>query len=123
MKPQSFLLNITSEDPARMAAFCSDVMQLAPNPVIGEGAFDLLPGLTLHIDGHSSTHGMAKEPQRIMLDFFVEDLAVEQARLKSKGVQFIRESGRDEWGGVISTFLDPDGNYCQLIEFKAQAGQ
>ena len=37
MKPQSFLLNITSEDPARMAAFYGDVMQLAPNPVISEG--------------------------------------------------------------------------------------
>ena len=89
MKMQSFLLNITSEDPARMAAFYGDVMNLTPNPVIGEGAFDLLPGLTLHIDGHSSTHGMAKEPQRMMLDFFVDDLASEQARLKSKGVQFI----------------------------------
>ena len=120
MKTQSFLLNITSEDPARMAAFYGDVMKLPPNPVIGEGAFDLLPGLTLHIDGHSSTHGMAKEPQRMMLDFFVDDLASEQARLKSKGVQFIREAGKEEWGGVISTFLDPDGNYCQLIEFKAE---
>lgn len=118
MKPQSFLLNITSEDPSRMAAFYGDLMQLTPNPQIGEGAFDLLPGLTLHIDGHSSTHGMAKEPQRVMLDFFVDDLASEQARLKSKGVQFIREAGREEWGGLISTFADPDGNYCQLIEFK-----
>jgi len=120
MKTQSFLLNITSEDPQRMAAFYGDVMQLAPNPVIGEGAFDLLPGLTLHIDGHSSTHGMAKEPQRMMLDFFVDDLASEQARVKSNGVQFIREAGREEWGGLISTFLDPDGNYRQLIEFKPE---
>ena len=57
----------------------------------------------------------------MMLDFFVEDLVAEQDRLKSKGVQFIREAGREEWGGVISTFLDPDGNYCQPIEFKAEA--
>ena len=120
MKMQSFLLNITSENPTRMAAFYGDVMQLPPNSVVGEGAFDLLPGLILHIDGHSSTHGMAKEPQRMMLDFFVDDLASEQARLKSKGVLFIREAGKEEWGGVISTFLDPDGNYCQLIEFNAE---
>jgi predicted enzyme related to lactoylglutathione lyase len=123
MKTQSFLLNITSEDPARLAKFYGEVVQLQPNPQIGEGAFDLLPGLTLHIDGHDSTRGMAKEPQRMMLDFFVDDLASEQERLKSKGVQFIREGGREEWGGLISTFLDPDGNYCQLIEFNGETSQ
>jgi predicted enzyme related to lactoylglutathione lyase len=120
MKPVSFLLNITSEDPKRMATSYGDIMRLQPNPIIGEAAFDLLPGLTIHIDGHSETRGRAKEPQRMMLDFFVENLAAEQARLKTAGVQFIREAGREEWGGVISTFLDPDGNYCQLIEYSPE---
>ena len=53
--------------------------------------------------------------------FFVEDLASEQERLKAKAVKFVREAGREEWGGVISTFLDPDGNYVQLIEYKPEA--
>ena len=34
------------------------------------------------------------------------------------GVTFIRTAGKEEWGGVISTFLDPDGNYVQIIEYK-----
>ena len=56
----------------------------------------------------------------MLIDFFVEDIAAEQARLKSHGVKFIREEGKEHWGGVISTFLDPDGNYCQLIQYKPE---
>ncbi len=39
-------------------------------------------------------------------------------RLLARGVTFIRDPEREPWGGVITTFLDPDGNYLQLIEFK-----
>jgi predicted enzyme related to lactoylglutathione lyase len=120
MKPTSFIVNITSEEPDRVKAFYRDVLELPPNPEIGDGAFDLLPGLTLAIDGHSETKGKAKEPHRVVIDFFVDDLAAEQTRLKSKGVKFIREEGTEYWGGVISTFLDPDGNYCQLVQYKPE---
>ena len=34
---------------------------------------------------------------------------------------FIRKEGTEYWGGVISTFLDPDGNYCQLMSMKQEA--
>jgi catechol 2,3-dioxygenase-like lactoylglutathione lyase family enzyme len=51
----------------------------------------------------------------------VDDIAAEEARLEALGVTFIRKQGREDWGGVISTFLDPDGNYGQLIEFKPSA--
>ena len=114
----SVLLNITSENPERMAEFYTKVLKLKPNPMIGEGAFDLNDGTVLHIDGHSDTKGKSKEPHRMLINFFVPDLKSEQARLKGEGVEFIREEGREEWGGVISTFLDPDGNYLQLIEFN-----
>ena len=32
------------------------------------------------------------------------------------GVEFVRRGGKEPWGGRISTFLHPDGNYYQLIE-------
>jgi hypothetical protein len=38
--------------------------------------------------------------------------------LEAKGVQFIRTQGKEWWGGTISTFVDPDGNYIQLLEFR-----
>jgi predicted enzyme related to lactoylglutathione lyase len=56
----------------------------------------------------------------MLVNFFVDDLQAEQSRLEGQGVRFIRTAGREEWGGVISTFLDPDGNYCQLIEYRPE---
>ena len=120
MKVSSLVINVTSEQPERLVAFYRDVVGLAPNPQIGEAAFDA-GGTAFLIDGHSETKGPAKEPQRVLINFFVDDLAAEQRRLEKQGVKFIRSAGREEWGGVISTFLDPDGNYCQLIEYKPEA--
>jgi predicted enzyme related to lactoylglutathione lyase len=120
MKPTSFIINVTSEAPDKLIAFYRDVIELPPNPNIGEGAFEVMPGVSFIVDGHSDTKGKAKEPQRVLVDFFVDDLAAEQTRLKSRGVKFVREEGREQWGGVISTFLDPDGNYCQLIQYKPE---
>ncbi len=119
MKVNSFLVYVTSENPARLTAFYADVVGLPKNPDMGEGAFDA-GGTAFMIDGHSETKGVAKEPQRVLIDFFVDDLKAEQDRLEKQGVKFIRTAGREEWGGSISTFLDPDGNYCQLIEFNPQ---
>ena len=45
----------------------------------------------------------------------VEDIAAEQSALEAKGVRFIRSQGKEEWGGIISTMADPDGNYFQLM--------
>ena len=38
--------------------------------------------------------------------------------LEAAGVQCIRRLGQEYWGGIISTFVDPDGNYVQLIEYR-----
>ncbi|MEX0750094.1 MAG: VOC family protein, partial [Dehalococcoidia bacterium] len=70
------------------------------------------------IDGHSEVRGQAPQPQRIMINLFVDDLTSDQRRLEDQGVAFVRREGREYWGGVISTFCDPDGNYVQLIEFR-----
>jgi predicted enzyme related to lactoylglutathione lyase len=119
MKVNSFIVNLTSEDPGKLITFYGDVVGLPRNTEIGEDAFDVA-GATLVVDGHSETKGAAKEPQRVLINFFVDDLQAEQTRLEEQGVRFIRTAAREEWGGTISTFLDPDGNYCQLIEFKPQ---
>ena|ERR1700694_2606956 len=120
MNITSFNLSITSDQPDRLKTFYRDVVGLTANPEMGEGAFDA-GGTAFFIDGHSDTKGPAKDPQRVLINFFVDDLAAEQSRLEGKGVKFIRTAGREEWGGVISTFEDPDGNYCQILEFKTEA--
>ncbi len=120
MKVNSFLLNVTSEKPDRLKAFYADVVGLERGTDMGDGAFKA-GGAVLAVDGHSDIQGGTKEPQRVLIDFFVDDLKSEQARLEKQGVQFIRKEGQEYWGGMISTFLDPDGNYCQLIEYKPGA--
>lgn len=62
--------------------------------------------------------GATKEPQRVLLNFMVPNLASEQNRLERQGVKFIRSAGIGPGFGLISTFLDPDDNYCQLIEYR-----
>ncbi len=119
MKVNQFILNVTSEDPDRLAAFYAETVGLPKNPDVGERAFTA-GGTAFLIDGHSETKGAAKEPHRMLINFFVDDLAAEQGRLEGLGVKFIRTAGREQWGGVISTFLDPDGNYCQLIQFRPE---
>ena len=114
MQIESFNINLNSENPERMVAFYEDVLQLPPEEM-GHGSFKA-GGAALIIDGHSEIKGRTKEPQRVLINFFVNDLAAEKSRLESAGVRFVREPGREYWGGLITTFLDPDGNYLQLIE-------
>lgn len=120
MKVNSFLVNLTSEKPEELKAFYGDIVGLERETDMGDGAFKA-GGAVLAVDGHSDTKGAAREPQRVLIDFFVDDLKAEQARLEQKGVQFVRKEGKEYWGGTISTFLDPDGNYCQLIEYRPES--
>jgi predicted enzyme related to lactoylglutathione lyase len=119
MKVNSLFINLTSEDPTRLLAFYRDVVGLPLAEGMGDSSLNVA-GAVLGFDGHSETKGAAKEPQRVLIDFFVDDIKAEQARLEAQGVKFIRKEGKEYWGGIISTFPDPDGNYCQLIEFKGE---
>lgn len=116
MEVTSFNINITSEQPDRLHAFYRDVVGLPEND--RKDAFLVGADAQILIDGHSETKGQAKEPQRVLINLFVDDIAKEQAALEAKGVKFIRDKGKEFWGGIISTFTDPDGNYLQLIEYR-----
>lgn len=94
MKVNSFVLNVTSEKPEQLVSFYKNVVGLEPRPEMGEGAFDA-GGASFMIDGHSETKGVAKEPQRALINFFVDDLAAEQQRLEGQGVKFIRTAGKE----------------------------
>ena len=117
MKATHFCLNLTSERPDELFHFYRDCLGLPIAEGMGERAVMAGPAV-ISFDGHSEVRGGAREPQRYLIDLFVEDLAAEQARLEAAGVSCIRRKGREEWGGIISTFLDLDGNYVQLIEYN-----
>jgi predicted enzyme related to lactoylglutathione lyase len=116
---EMFALMRTSEDPERMRAFYREVVGLSDNfPELGN---PFMAGETsIYIGAHSEVHGQAKEPPRVLLNFPVADLAAEQKRIEGHGVKFLRSAGREAWGGVISTFADPDGNYLQLMEYHGR---
>lgn len=116
MNVDAFNINITSEQPEALGAWYRDVLELPPAEA-GELSFTV-GGAILILDGHSRTHGHAQEPQRVLINFMVGDLAAERDRLLARGVEFIRPPEREPWGGLITTFVDPDGNYLQLIEYR-----
>jgi predicted enzyme related to lactoylglutathione lyase len=111
-----FNLNITSEQPARLMAFYGETLGLPRDPEAEGGGFRVTESMRLFVDGHSEVHGAAKEPARMLINFMVADVRAERAALEAKGVTFIRKEGVEAWGGTISTFLDPDGNYLQLMQ-------
>ena len=73
-------------------------------------------GLRLTIAVHDDLGGTARDPLRVMINFAVEDIEAEHARLKAAGVAFSRPPGREPWGGLVATFADPDGNTLQLLQ-------
>ena len=117
MKVTNTLVNITSENPQRLLAFYRDTVGLPLHPDMGEFAVEA-GGTTLAFDEHSQTKGATKEPSRVLVNLFVDDIDAEQKRMESAGVKFIRNQGKEFWGGIISTFVDPDGNYGQIIEYR-----
>ena len=114
------ILNVNSERPQELLRFYRDTVGLPPHPDANRESTLMAGGLELVFDGHSAVHGKAPQPERTLLNLFVDDIAAEQARLEAVGVRFIRSQGREFWGGMISTFPDPDGNYVQLIQFKPE---
>jgi predicted enzyme related to lactoylglutathione lyase len=114
---QTFI-QLTSPDPARLHSFYKDVIGLTPQPDMGESTFKLGEGVFFGIDAHSDIKGPNREPARHIIDFWVDDVKAERERIEGQGVQFIRKEGQEFWGGIISTFVDPDGNYGQIIEWR-----
>jgi predicted enzyme related to lactoylglutathione lyase len=114
----TFLLDITSEDKDRMLAFYRDIVGLEPFPAVGPYGLAVSDGMLLHFDTHSETRGPNPEPSRMLLNFFVDDVVAERERLEAAGLRFFRKEGREFWGGLISSFLDPDGNIVQLIQYR-----
>lgn len=119
MKVEQFIVNINSENPERLIEFYRDTVQLPAQEGMGPGAFNAA-GAILVIDGHSDVKGKTKEAPRYLFNYVVDDIAAEHARLEAAGVPSIRKMGKEYWGGVISTFVDPDGNYVQVMEYKPE---
>mgnify|MGYP001159689946 CR=1 FL=1 len=65
---------------------------------------------------HDQVRGASQDPFRLMPHLGVDDIHQEARRLKEQGVEFIRPSEQEQWGGWVATFKDPDGNVLQLLQ-------
>jgi predicted enzyme related to lactoylglutathione lyase len=116
MQVSGVFLNLNSTDPQGLMAFYRDVIGLPPQPDMGEGALNA-GNCTLGFDGHSELSGRAKDPKRTLLNFSVDDIVAEQARLEAAGVRFLTTGGAPQPEEItFSTFEDPDGNYAQIYQ-------
>jgi predicted enzyme related to lactoylglutathione lyase len=103
---------IATQDTTRLRWFYHDVLGI---PFNAQGKL-VSQEVMLHPMLHSAVAGPPAEPHRVMLTFDVADIHQATADLKARGVRFAREPEREHWGGWIATFLDPDGNYLQLLQ-------
>jgi len=120
MNVNSVSIQLASPDPDRLLVFYRDVVQLPMETEMGDHAFKIGDAGILFVVEHGEVSSPTKEPARAIIDLHIDNLDEEHERLKKAGVQFSREKGREYWGGIISTFADPDGNRIQLIEFRPE---
>lgn len=70
---------------------------------------------------HSDVVGSSKDPNRVMLNFATGDAAAVVSHLAAAGVQIVRYTEREKWGGWVATVADPDGNLVQFLELPDSA--
>lgn len=73
----------------------------------------------LYIMDHSEVKGKNKNPERIILNFEVDDIEKEVKRLKRAKVKIKQDIYHIEGYGLIATFVDPDGNFFQFVQVRA----
>ncbi len=106
-----------TENLPRMLEFYRDVLEL---PVLFQtGEYALLglgSGSMIGLAASSQVHGQAREPQRMMINFFCQDVHTTAQELEQRGVRFV-QAPYDQDSSTVATFVDPDGNMLQLITY------
>jgi predicted enzyme related to lactoylglutathione lyase len=99
-----------------MARFYRDTLGLTPRSSKSDFINFDWHGVRLSVGVHDRVHGAARDPLRVMIHLTVADIHAVHARLARAGVVFTREPEREDWGGWVATFADPDGNTLQLMQ-------
>lgn len=105
----------TPDNDEAMSKFYTDILGFVKNEFGGYEKH----GLTLYFDRHSKAAKTNPEAFRHMLTLQVPDIKVVYADLKEKGLTFVREIESEDWGGQFATFVDPDGNFVQIVQMPS----
>jgi predicted enzyme related to lactoylglutathione lyase len=99
-----------------MARFYRDTLGLTPRSDRPDFINFDWHGVRLSVSVHDRVHGESRDPLRMMVNLAVDDIRAMHARLAAAGVNFTRPPEREDWGGWVATFADPDGNVLQLMQ-------
>jgi predicted enzyme related to lactoylglutathione lyase len=102
-----------------MARFYRDTLGLMPRSAKSDFINFDWSGVRLSVGVHDRVHGASRETSRIMINLTVADIRAVHDRLTRAGVAFSRQPSREDWGGWVATFADPDGNILQLMQLPA----
>ena len=99
-----------------MARFYRDTLGLTPRSAKSDFINFDWSGVRLSVGVHDRVRGASREALRIMINLTVSDIRAVHEHLSRAGVAFSREPAREDWGGWVATFADPDGNVLQLMQ-------
>jgi predicted enzyme related to lactoylglutathione lyase len=99
-----------------MVRFYRDCLGLVPRTSRGDFINFDWGGVRLSVSVHDGVRGPSRDPLRIMVNLAVADIRATHERLCRAGVLFTRRPEREDWGGQVATFADPDGNVLQLMQ-------
>jgi predicted enzyme related to lactoylglutathione lyase len=116
---------VGSANAEKLAKFYHDVVGLKAMEEFEMGEDDekgfnfQLKNIAFTIMDHSQVKGKNTGPERILINFEVDDIEKEAARLKNAKVKVKQDIYHLEGYGYIATFIDPDGNFFQLVQVRA----
>lgn len=115
MRLNSILL--FSENPKTLQEFYKKVLNMDFDYQNGDYADFNTGGSYLEIGPHDKVHGKSNNPERLLLNFHVDNVKAEFERIKNLGVKVIQEVyvPKEDTRLEIATFEDPDGNYFQIM--------
>ena len=99
-----------------MARFYRETLGLSPRSDKADFINFDWNGVRLSVGVHEGIGGTSRDPLRVMVNLTVTDIGAVHDRLVRAGVVFTRAPEREEWGGWVATFADPDGNVLQLMQ-------
>jgi hypothetical protein len=83
----------------------------------GEGPIEF-GGMRLLIEERDDVEPKNNQPGRVIFNFHVEDIDAAETRLRAADVEWL-VAVEERPAGRFGTFVDPDGNYLQVIQFKS----
>ena len=98
-----------------MARFYRETLGLIPRSAKDDFINFDWNGVRLSVGVHDQVGGTSRDPLRVMVNLTVTDIGAVHDRLARAGIVFTRAPEREDWGGWVATFADPDGNVLQLM--------